>query len=235
MNSNNNVGNYLHHEHPKTCAVDDFWGQVSRTVKGVPVDQKQIDMIVEAIQKGLDLSSDDVLLDLGCGNGALSKYFFNHCVAFRGIDFSEYSIQIAKKNFEIKNSHIFTEDDAVHFVKTDTEPERYTKVLCYGAFSYFSEDVARRLLVTINQLYINVRRVYIGNLPDKDLYSLFFTSDKPCNPDLDDPNSAIGIWRSINEFSWLASETGWQVEFIRMPEEFYSSHYRYDVLLRRKN
>ena len=64
-------GDFRHKEHPKTCAADDFWGQVSRTVNGVPVSQENIDIIVQAIRDGLSFSPDDVLLDIGCGNGGI--------------------------------------------------------------------------------------------------------------------------------------------------------------------
>lgn len=63
-------------EHPKTVAQDDFWAQVKRTVNGQPVSQEQIDMIVARVKSGLILQRGDKLLDLACGNGALSRYFF---------------------------------------------------------------------------------------------------------------------------------------------------------------
>lgn len=66
-------------EHPKTCARDDFWSQVKRTVNGKPVSQDQIEMIVDAVISGLSLGMDDRLLDLCCGNGALTRYFFARC------------------------------------------------------------------------------------------------------------------------------------------------------------
>lgn len=67
---------YRHLEFPKTKARDDFWGQISRTVNGEPVSEKDIGEIVTAIRQGLELESSDVVLDIGCGNGALSRYFF---------------------------------------------------------------------------------------------------------------------------------------------------------------
>ena len=86
--------------HARTCAPDDFLGQTRRTVQGVPLPAEQINMIVEAVNFGLGLKSDDVLLELACGNGALSQFLFNSCKEYIGIDVSEYLISIAKKNFE---------------------------------------------------------------------------------------------------------------------------------------
>lgn len=228
-----NSGDYRHKEHPKKCATDDFWGQVSRTINGVPVSQENIDIIVNAIRDGLSFSSDDALLDIGCGNGALSQYFFDEVAYFHGIDFSEYLIKIAKSNFEKKPTHVFTEKDAVEYVETETDTDKYTKVLCYGAFTYFSFENAERLLSAIANRFTNVDRIFIGNLPDKDRAHLFYHAGKDYSNLLEDRESPIGIWRSKDEFSRLANKTGWDVEFFVMPEDFYSAHYRYDALLRR--
>mgnify|MGYP003351999754 CR=1 FL=1 len=54
----------LYDEHAKSCAPDDFWGQVKRTVGGQPVTPCQIDMIVGSVRKGLTLLPQDTLLDL---------------------------------------------------------------------------------------------------------------------------------------------------------------------------
>src|ERR1700750_1427456 len=60
-------------QYARTLPTDDLWGQVKRTVAGNPVDGSQIEMIVEAIRAGLQLTPDDNLLDIGCGNGVLSR------------------------------------------------------------------------------------------------------------------------------------------------------------------
>jgi len=234
MNKESRNGDYLHKEYPKTRAADDFWGQVSRTVKGVAVSQENIDMIVQAIRNGLAFSPDDVLLDIGCGNGALSQYFFDECVQFHGVDFSEYLIEVAKSNFERKPTHLFTETDAVEYIKTESKTEKFTKALCYGAFTYFSFANAERLLAGIAKRFPNVSLFFVGNLPDKDRADLFFPEEKVYSCLLDEPDSPIGIWRTQEEFRALARRTGWDLEFSVMPDNFYSAHYRYDALLKRR-
>lgn len=228
-------GEYLHKEHPKSCATDDYWGQVSRTVGGVPVTQEQIDMIINAIRAGLQISENDALLDIGCGNGALSQYFFNECLRFHGVDFSEYLINVAKKTFERKPTHTFELADAIEYVESCDNDMRFNKALCYGAFSYFSSNNAKRLLSAVHNNYPNIKLLYIGNLPDKDRADLFFNERPHVERMLDDPDSSIGVWRTKDEFASLAESTGWVASFFTMPETFYAAHYRYDVILRRNN
>jgi hypothetical protein len=55
------VKDYIHKEFPKTCAADDFFGQVKRTVHGKPVSDEQIVMIIAGIRAGLKLSPKDAV------------------------------------------------------------------------------------------------------------------------------------------------------------------------------
>ena len=49
-------------------------------------------------------------------------------------------------------------------------------------------------------------------------------------PDLREPRSPIGVWRSPAEMADLAGP-GWRVSVHRMPPEFFAAHYRFDALL----
>lgn len=227
------IEDYNHKEYPKTRARHDFWGQVKRTVHGKAVSQEQIDMIVKAIKDGLLLSPEDTLLDIGCGNGALSQYLFSEVSQFHGVDFSEYLIGIAKEYFEKAPDFTFQGIDAVSYVNSGANPESFTKCLCYGAFTYFSYEDSEKVLSGLSGRFRNLQLVYIGNLPDRERAHLFYPEDKDFSGLLDDRNSPIGIWRSKDDFTQLAHRNGWDIDFYEMPVKFYAAHYRYDAILRR--
>ena len=225
---------FIHKEHPKSCAEDDYWGQVSRTVSGRPVGQEQIDMIVAAVCDGLRLDPrHDVLLDLGAGNGALASRFFRSCRSYLGIDFSAHLLKIARKDFERQPNFRFVEADMLHYVESEPQPESFTKALCYGAFSYLSQADAQRMLLLLYHRFHNIESIYVGNLPDKDRSRLFYTDGRDLERLLDDCSTPIGVWRSKHDFEGLAVSAGWQTSFHQMPQSFYSAHYRYDAVLRR--
>lgn len=227
------MSDHLHKEYPKSCDPKDFWGQVKRTVNGQPITQDQIDLIVDAICKGLLFNKSDNLLDIGCGNGALSVLFFNKLNSLIGIDFSEYLVSVAKENFEKQPNYTFHFGDAYEFITNYEGKGKITKALCYGVFSYFEQEKAEKTLSYLCKEYKNLTRVYIGNLPDKDRAEKFFYKDIDYKMLLQDPKSSIGIWRSKDEMIKLAADCGWQIEFHQLPEKFYSAHYRYDVILTR--
>lgn len=223
-----------YNEYPKTLAKDDFWGQVRRTVNGKPVPEEQIRMIVDAIVAGLGLRPEDNCLDIACGNGYLSSYLFQHCQSLFGVDASSYLIEIAQRNFENPPRFQFAIDDAAHFVRTERAPDRFNKVLCYGSFSYFSDADAVETLRLLHRRFTAVDRIMIGNLPDRDRASNFYTARQEVFAGLDNHESQIGIWRSVTQFETLAASTGWALEVTGMPESFYAAHYRFDAVLRRK-
>ncbi|SDA21882.1 Methyltransferase domain-containing protein [Nitrosospira sp. Nsp18] len=226
---------FNHDEYARSQSPDNFWGQIRRTVQGRPVTDDQINMIVEAIKTGLDIRSDDVLLDLACGNGALPHLFFDSCAEYLGVDFSEYLISVAKKNFERFPNITFTLQGVAKYVCLESRPDRFTKALCYGSFSYFPEADAIEVLRLLFEKFSNIQKLFIGNLPDKDQMAKFYTTRTPDQYELSDPCSQIGIWRSRDEFARLAANAGWNVKFLSMPLEFYAAHYRYDALLSRNS
>ncbi|MCE2571530.1 class I SAM-dependent methyltransferase [Motilimonas eburnea] len=221
-------------EYPKNCKQDDFWGQVKRTVNGKAVSEQQIEMIVNAVEKGLCLNKDDVLLDLCCGNGALTDRFFSHCKSGLGVDFSPVLIAVAKRYFERLPEFEYQLDDVVDFCEKHPNKYLFTKAVCYGSFSYLDYDAAEKLLVLLNSKFENIQSVFIGNVPDKDRMGCFFSPDSyEIGIELK-PESAIGIWRSQSDFKELANRTGWVAAFTVMPVEYYAHHYRFDVTLTRR-
>lgn len=221
-----------HNEYAKTRALDDFWGQIRRTVQGKPVSDDQIQMIVAAIRSALEIEPAEALLDIACGNGALSHFLFESCADYLGVDLSEHLISVAKTNFEALPHYQFTHQGAAEYVRAELRPKRFSKSLCYGSFSYFSEVDAAEVLRTLFEKFSNVQAVFIGNLPDKDRATEFYKR-QPAPEELADCHSQIGIWRTRDEFSELAGAAGWKVKFSTMPAGFYASHYRYDALLSR--
>lgn len=212
---------------------NDFWGQIRRTVNGEPVGEEQIALILAAVRAGLDLRPDDVVLDLACGNGALSSRLFDECRAWRGVDFSEFLIDVAGEYFERVPTHTFALSDIVDYLRTDPDPQRYTKVLCYGSFSYLAERDAREALSLLGGRYVNVTRMFIGNLPDYAQRLAFYTQTVPATAEFRRNTTSIGIWRTEAEFGDLARAVGLRATFSRMPDDFYGARYRYDALLQR--
>jgi hypothetical protein len=221
----------LYESHARSCDPKDFQGQVMRNPHGKSVGDDQVVLILDAIGKGLDIAEQDVVLDLCCGNGAITDPIFARCQGGVGVDFTRYLIEVAKTHFERPPYCLYRLSDVHEYLETTDDTERFTKAFCYGAFQYLTEAKASGVLVALRQRFPNVRRVFIGNLPDVEQANLFFGANIPSLQHLKTHDTLFGIWRSEQEVTKLAFESGWRTEFSRMPTGFYSAHWRFDATL----
>ena len=215
-------------QHARTRPRDDLWGQVRRTVRGQAVNPEQIELIVAAIVEQLQLGPEDVLLDLACGNGALSCRLHPRCGASLGIDVSPYLIEVARERFAT-SAHRFEVDDIADYAEHEPDPDRFTKALCYGSLSYVPDGAVARLLQGLRSRFPNVSRVMLGNLPDPARAGAFRSEPLP---ELREPRSDIGVWRGPQELARLAGP-GWHLSTSNMPAGFFAAHYRFDAVLLR--
>lgn len=228
----NKYEKYDYNEYPKILDPNDYWGQVRRTVDGRPVGEDQIAMIVDAIQEGLQLTKNDVLLDIACGNGALTSRLFDRFDSGVGIDSSQYLIEIASANFS-KPGFNYLNDSVEQYFQKKTVDHYFTKALCYGSFSFFDTVTVDEFFESLTRKFKKIETIYIGNVPDKDRAKNFFKNGHFDDALLNECRSQIGVWRSKYEWEKLADEYGWILEVKNMPEEYYAAHYRFDVILKR--
>ena len=219
--------------HVRTVAPEDFWEQVRPHAIGRPIDEGQIELTLDAIEDYLALEPADFLLDLACGNGALSGRLATRCATLHGVDVSEALIRIAAAYFGAPPRITFETDDIADYVEREPNPARFTKVLCYGSFPYLTRHSASRVLDTLARRFRNVGTVFVGNLPDLDRVRALCPGRDPADPDLFNPLAETGIWRTPAQFIHLARQWGWHATLTTMPPTFYAAHYRYDATLTR--
>jgi SAM-dependent methyltransferase len=219
--------------HARTVAEDAYWQQVRRTINGKPVAESQILLIVDAIFNGLSLAEMDVVLDLACGNGALSSYLFDKCAGLVGVDISPYLIDIAKQGFARPPDFCFCADHVMSYLAGERDTARFTKALIYAGLQYLSRDDAVTVLNALNQRFPRISKVFIGNIPDKRYANKFFGTPPPAEAELNDHEARIGVWYLPEEIAALARSTGWRASFSYMPADFYLANHRFDVTLER--
>lgn len=217
-------------EYPKTLEPNDFWGQVRRTMMGKPITNHEVDCIIKSIVKELRLNTTDNFCDLACGNGALSAKLFGNILSYCGVDESEYLIQVAKQNFEIQPDYYFICDEVEKFVINCVDSEKYTKLMCYASIQYFRDEKLKHIFEELKSRFVNVERILIGNIPDRNKTSEFF-KDAPVDESvLNDHTAQIGRWFSEDEIKQLAEEYGYVPEIFHLDESIFNSRYRFDAV-----
>tara|TARA_B100000963_G_scaffold51535_1_gene39688 strand:+ start:1104 stop:1793 length:690 start_codon:yes stop_codon:yes gene_type:complete len=227
------MSEFLHKEYPKTVGRNEFWKQIKRTVNGKEVSQKDINQIVLQIKNKLKLSSQDVLLDLGCGNGALASNFYNQIKKYVGVDFSDYLIEIANEYFLNQNS-IFIKNSIQSYLNEINEDNEINKILIYGCASYLSKDDLINCLSQILIKFNKLEKIFIGNIPNLKFAKEFFGKRKVFDFNLEDEKSLIGVWWCPEILNEIMNDIGFRSKIIFMPKSFYSSYYRFDILLEKK-
>ena len=219
-------------EYPKTLPRDDFWGQTRRTIMGRRISETEVRLLVDHIREALLLQPSDILLDLGCGNGALAARLFDDCAGYRGVDLSAYLIEIANEYFERAPGYLFALGDVADYARSVGSPGMFTKILCFAVLQYLPPETVGSLLETVTTRFRGVRRIVFGNLPDRARARLFFR-DGHEEAQIDRHESQIGRWWSPDEMRALAASHGWDVAVTRMPVDFFNASYRFDAVLTR--
>lgn len=215
----------------RAAEPDDYWRQVRRTVGGMPVDEAQLTMLVDAAVDELDLRPEDVLLDLCCGNGALTDRLFRRCAGGLGVDFSAELIAVARARFERLPKRAYVVNDVEAFL-TESEGGGFTKAICNFSFQYLSTESALRCLELIRTRFSRVSLAFVSDLPDLDRLRAFFRPGDYVDGIENDHEAPLGMWRTAGTFVALANAAGWQCEIRRMPAAYHAAHYRYNALLR---
>lgn len=218
--------------HPRSCDPHDYWSQVRRTVGGKPVSEDQIRLITVDVRDRLELDGERRLLDLCCGNGALTVTFTDDCEDIYGVDFSEALIEVAKRDFAREGLR-FELADVLEWVDTAPNPERFDRVLCYGSYSYLPEERGLRMLERIARRFSAVSRLYLGNLPDLAHAAAFFEDREHRSGDERRHDTQIGCWYDPLAFAERVRPLGWRAEISRMPEGFFGGAMRFDAVLHR--
>jgi SAM-dependent methyltransferase len=221
---------YDYLERPKSSDPNNFWDQVRRTVNGKPISEEQIKIMCEMIKLGCSLNSNDILLDLCCGNGKLGSLFFHEIDEYHGIDMSDFLIEIAKKNFEKKPNFLFTKSDLISYLINEDMPDKYTKCLIFGSIAYFSINQIKFILKSLYEKFTSIEIIYIGPIPDRKKAHLFYKGKS--NVDLEDHTSSIGRWFEEEQFKKISNENGWNCK-IQMNDNFYQNFYRFNAILER--
>jgi SAM-dependent methyltransferase len=200
---------------------------------GRRISEEEVELLVEHIREQLRLEPGDILLDIGCGNGALAARLFDDCAGYSGVDLSSYLIEIAREFFERPPHYLFFNSDAAEFIESVGEPGRFTRGLCFATLQYLPMETVRAMLRILWNRFPNLHLVVLGNLPNREQADLFF-HDGYSERDLQQHQSQVGKWWSTEEIGCLASSFGWEVSFSRMAADVFNAKYRFNAILSRR-
>jgi 2-polyprenyl-3-methyl-5-hydroxy-6-metoxy-1,4-benzoquinol methylase len=131
--------------------VNEPKAQVGRLVSGSLHQDDLMDKISDKIAHQIQLNSNDVLLDVCCGNGILTRKLAVKCKKITAIDFSEVLINNAQ-NIDSSNITWLCED-ATSFQLN----QQFDKIILYFSFQYFESDLEASKVIESLKKHLIVR------------------------------------------------------------------------------
>ena len=221
----------------------DFWGnygkatagkdeqtQVLRTLNKQPISKQLWEFTLKGIGEHIAPHSDDMLLELCCGNGLLSRYFAPMVKNVTSVDVSEHLVRIIDRK-QYPNITPLVSD----IRELDFDDLSFNKVIIYAGIQYLTYA---ETTVLFEQVYrwLKPRGIFfLGDVPDYFKRWVFFN-----NPErqaiyfqnLKDGEAIVGTWFEPEFFEKLGTFAGYNNSVLlpQHPDLIYSK-FRYDFKL----
>ena len=210
------------------------FAQVARIGGTLQQDEEIIDEIVEHIVKVLELKSDDVLLDVCCGNGLLTSKLAKYCKKVVGIDISDVLINHAKNNFpEIE----FICADVLELNASTICKQHlsFDKINLYFSFQYFeSFDKGKKVIENLLPFVKKDGKIFLGDIPDSIKFFEYYNTPlriiQLVKQTLQHKNTMGKFW-SENELKLICEQLNIKGKKLTQPDYLPYANYRMDWLI----
>lgn len=204
--------------------------QIGKTVDGSEVREDQIDLIIDAIAGALKLNSDDMIIDLCCGNGLITKRI---STIVGGVIGADYCINLIRAAQNCNRAHNIAYFDADILTLGTSFFQGREKIYMYEGLQYLSAGNLSSLLTQV-QATGGKPKIFFGGIPDKQkLKEYYDTPDKytyyhKCEQE---GRPHMGRWWLKDEIILIASEKGFRATHLAQAPSLYTSYYRFDCLI----
>lgn len=211
----------------KQADAADVQQQVGRVTRDGTTVAPQV--IADHIGTLLDLQSTDYLLDVCCGNGALTALLAARVAFCSGVDLSPKQIALAQKNYPSGDWHALPAREIGRLTG------RYDKINLYFSFQYFtSDEEALAVFRALKAVLQPGGRILLGDVPDAARWGTYYESWTArlrwLWHRLRGRDDMGRFWRQA-DLARLAQKAGFQIVFLAEPPHLPFAWYRFDALL----
>lgn len=204
--------------------------KVGRTINGVPIQDEEWAVVLDDLQRQLNLNEHDDLLDIGAGSGVISIPFSKVVKSTTAVDISEVLLQEMAGIEAIKTIHADARE-------LDFEAGSFSKIIIYFAIQHFSEEETAALLQKAFRWLRPGGMLFIGDVPDVERRFAFFNTPERFGKyfqSLIDQAPIIGTWFHGDFFTQAGKYVGFSEIMVKnQPPHYINAHYRFDVLMKK--
>jgi 2-polyprenyl-3-methyl-5-hydroxy-6-metoxy-1,4-benzoquinol methylase len=221
-------------QNPTKYGETEFLKQIGNTIAGIPISSDQFNSSISDINDALDITSNDIILDLCCGNGIRTYEISKVCNSIIGIDFSQPLITIANKYFKKENITYYCMSILDKKIR-EIGLEPFTKIYMYEALQHFDKCDFEKILNQIRYLSSSKAVVLLASIPDSEKLWDFWNFDarrrKYYLHRKDKKTDPLGTWWTKNEINTICVRSGFDVQFQEQNEHTHTAYYRFNVRL----
>ena len=209
--------------------------QVARTLNNQTLSESQLKEHVALMVDCLGLTGKQVLLDVCCGNGMVTRLLAEHTKKTIGLDFSSKLIEHAK----LQANHIVYEQADVTKLFDWPHYEAYFKrldavTMCFS-FQYF--NTVEKGFTVISQLVPLLKHgghILLTDVPERSQFFSYYNSIPKVLSlikQMATGANLMGKFWAEDELAFICNENGLMGKKIKQPQHFPYAGYRMDYLI----
>ena len=208
--------------------------QVGRTINRKPVSDDVFARTVDFVKTQMKLDEKSELLELCCGNGAVTIPLARVAASVIAVDFSEPLLtELQRKSREQGLSNVETRLMSATDFSVDTP--QFSHILHYAALQHFEESDTICLFEKAKSWLLPGGIFYIGDIPDREKLWVFANTpeyERAYFDSVKNGTPAIGTWYEHTFLRKLAEYAHFShCEIIEQPSWQINSRYRFDIKL----
>lgn len=217
---------------------EQFWDNVSSASNDEvgQVQRKDLDSVrqtVDHIVENLQLSPQDDVLDVCCGNGLVTALVAEYCGEIIGVDISSKQIEQAKRNYP-NITFLQSPADCISSVLPE---KKFDKIYLQFSFQYLTKKgEGERAIAEMLHVLKPGGMIFMGDIPDHDkLWTFYNTFWKRFYLLVNKlrGRSKLGKFWHKKEIDAICKRLKCKGNAITQPKQLPYSHYRFDYLITR--
>lgn len=216
-------------EYKADIAEKDEQSQVLRTRNKLPIDKESWEFTVSEVASQLDLSENDTLLDLCCGNGLFTSAFSSQVSKIEAVDISTPLIDRLNARALHNVNAVASDIREINF-----SDQSFSKVLWYAGIQYIDESDIINMILKIRGWMKPDGILMIGDIPDRKKIWKYFDSLERQNVyfhALQKREPIIGTWLDAEWIEKLCATCGFTTaNVIEQNSKLIYSDFRYDLV-----
>lgn len=196
-------------------------------------DEASTFLTVNRISRILEITREDSILDVCCGNGLLTSQIAKKCAHIVGVDQSIKLLEVAKKGSNDMNIE-YVNGSALALGKL-LEGRKFDKIYMQFSFQYFEKrNQGKKVIAEMLKCLKPNGKIFLGDVPECDKFDEFYNTPikklRFYKDKLLRKNEMGKFWK-VSAIDEICKDNNVKGSVLEQPQECPYSHYRFDYLI----